>query len=387
VLLTTAPTGSSATRLAAILTVGARLSIAGLLLGAWDAGQTWHVHADGRTQRGETANAAQTRLNVLSPAAATEILDIVRQAHPAEAMPADESALRLPTPRQPPPGAEPRPHPTTRHTPQGPTAPPSLPSPDTATRLRVTVLGKPQVQAVTVGTATDVRIRRSDGIQILVFLAANPGGATSDELMEILWPEVRRHSARGRFHTTISELRHTLAEVTGTDAIVRTGERYHLEPDHVEVDLWELHAAVDHAATTLDAGDHPATLRTVIQRYTGPIAEGHSWIWLAPYQETIRRHLLDAYVTLADRADSADAALALVQDAIRLDPYNEDIYQHAMRLHAATDNPDGVRRSLRALTQRLSELDITPTPQTQQIATELLAQIQARTRVRDSADL
>jgi DNA-binding SARP family transcriptional activator len=126
-------------------------------------------------------------------------------------------------------------------------------------------------------------------------------------------------------------------------------------------------------------------LRQVIARYTGAVADGHSWLWLAPYREATRRHIVDAYVALADGEPQPRQALALIQDAIRLDPYNEDLYQHAMRLHARLASPDGVRRTLRTLTERLSELEVRVSPQTQQVAAELIERLGIRERVQHGA--
>src|SRR5207248_401041 len=50
VFLAAAPDGPIATALAAILAVGSRLAIAGLLLGPWPTGATWHVNTDGTTR-------------------------------------------------------------------------------------------------------------------------------------------------------------------------------------------------------------------------------------------------------------------------------------------------------------------------------------------------
>jgi len=247
-------------------------------------------------------------------------------------------------------------------------------------RLRLSVLGKPTLHLISADSATDVRIRRSDGVQILVHLAVEPDGATSDQLMAVLWPETRPHLSRGRFHTTMSELRQTLTEAAGTEAITRTNEWYHLDPAHVDADLWHLRTAAHRAATTVDPADHAAALHEVIKLHTGPVADGHNWLWLAPYRETIRRHVLDAYVGLAEAEPNPTAALALIQEAIRLDPYNEDVYQRAIRLHAALNSADGITCTLRTLTERLAELEIDASPQTQQIATDLLAKLQARRR-------
>jgi DNA-binding SARP family transcriptional activator len=232
---------------------------------------------------------------------------------------------------------------------------------------------------------SDLRIRRSDGVQILIHLAVNPDGAASDELMALLWPEIRPHHSRGRFHTTISELRHTLAEAVGTDPIARTDERYHLDPQFADVDLWTLNTTIDQAATAVEPAQHAAALRRVIDLYTGAVADGHNWLWLGPYREATRRHIVEAHVALADSEPQPREALALIQDAIRLDPYNEDLYQHAMRLHARLASPDGVRRTLRTLTERLSELEVRVSPQTQQVAAERIERLGIRERVQHGA--
>ncbi len=403
VFLAAAPDGPIATALAAILAVGSRLAIAGLLLGPWPTGATWHVSTDGATHPEGAANDSGPRLNVLDTAATADILDTLAQARPASSdlpppPPPRQTAPILRNAAPTPPSAYSPVHPPADHERVAPTSPTVPAPPDARTaspsnapraagepRLRLSVLGKPSLHLQTGDTATDVRIRRSDGVQILVHLAMQPDGATSDQLMAVLWPETRPHLSRRRFHTTMSELRQTLTEAAGAEAITRTDERYRLEPAHVHVDVWRLTAAAHRAATTVEPAHHAAALHEVIKLHTGPLADGHNWLWLAPYRETIRRHVLDAYVGLADAEPNPTTALALVQDAIRLDPYNEDVYQRAMRLHATLNSADGVTRTLRTLTERLAELEIDVSPHTQQVATDLLAKLEARRRNHGSA--
>ena len=379
VFLSTAPAGAMATRLTAVLTVGARLALRGVVLGAWPTGQTWHVKPDGTIDR-----QGGLRLNILDPTATLDILDTLRQAHPTQ------DDLPPAPPRHQPAIQQSAKPPTQAPTPATPptldTAATRPPAPKTAARrLSLTVLGRPAVQLVDGDDRTNLRIRRSDGVQILVHLAVNPDGATSDELMALLWPEIRPRHSRGRFHTTISELRHTLAEAVGTDPITRTDDRYHLDPQLVDVDLWTLNTTIDEAATAVEPAQHTDALRRIIDLYTGPVADGHSWLWLAPYREATRRHIVDAYLALAEGEPHPREALALIQDAIRLDPYNEDLYQHAMRLHARLASPDGVRRTLRTLTERLSELEVRTSPQTQQLASKLIEQLTIRQRIKHGA--
>jgi hypothetical protein len=59
------------------------------------------------------------------------------------------------------------------------------------------------------------------------------------------------------------------------------GRRLGRVPRLVEVDLWALNATVDQAATAVEPAQHAAALRRVIDLYTGAVADGHNWLWLA----------------------------------------------------------------------------------------------------------
>jgi DNA-binding SARP family transcriptional activator len=394
VLLTQAPTEPVATRLMAILAVGSRLGITGILLGGWTVGSTWHVNADGTIRvDGDTNAAPGRRLNILDTTAGSDILATLQQARQ------DDDDLPTPTPTQLPTRAKasddgaaasgarssaadasgrglgPR-----SAAEDGPVRPADVRRVVSVHRLRLTVLGTPAIHLVDDQSSEEIRIRRTDGRQLLVYLAVNPDGVTSDQLMEALWPEVRPTYSRNRFHTTISELRQTLKGVLGADAITHVDDRYRLDVAHVDVDLWHLNAAAEQAATAVDPQAHIRALRDVVGLYTGDVADDYSWLWLAPYREATRRHVLDAYAQLADVETDPRAGLALVQDAIRIDPYGEDLYQRAMRLYAALNNADGVHRTFRAITERLAQLDIAVSSETQQTAADLLAQLEVRRR-------
>ena len=67
-----------------------------------------------------------------------------------------------------------------------------------------------------------------------------------------------------------------------------------------------------------------------------------------------------------------DQALAALDTALSHDAYNEYLYQRIMRIQAAAGRPDAVRRTLRLLETRLTELGLTPAAQTRQAAATLL---------------
>ena len=105
-----------------------------------------------------------------------------------------------------------------------------------------------------------------------------------------------------------------------------------------------------------------AALKDAAALYRGPLAEGAGYDWAEPYAETARRRALDTWTAIAELLEPADPdqALAALDTALGHDPYNEYLYQRIMRLQAAAGRPDAVRRTLRLLETRLTELGVTP---------------------------
>ncbi|GGL92867.1 AfsR/SARP family transcriptional regulator [Micromonospora yangpuensis] len=283
-LLTHTPTDpTTAARLHTALT-GTRA----VLIGTWGHGTGWRVEPDGHTERG--------RLCVLTTTAARDLLTVL-----------------TPTPAASPPVAVP---------PQRPPQPPP-PRPPARRPLRLRVLGDITLHA----DNEPVPIRRSAALQILVALAVHPEGLTARALATTIWPGLPPHTVTRRLYTTLSDLRTTITTTGQPDPITHTNDRYHLHHQHTDVDLWHLNAAITHATAALTNQDHAH--QAVIDHYTGDLATGHTWPWLDPTRETLRRHLIDAHTTLAHHTPDPQARLRRLQDALRLDPYNEHLHDLA----------------------------------------------------------
>ena len=196
------------------------------------------------------------------------------------------------------------------------------------------MLGRPAIH-VDVG-GPPVGFGRRAALPVLVFLAVHPDGATSTDLAAALWPGVRPHPTH-RVHTTVNHLRSALPD--GHRSVLLAGDRYHLNPARVSVDLWQLHAAIDRAA----AGDpvaHRQALRTVVDLYTGELAAGQPWPWIDTHREALRRRVLDAVTTLAGTEPDPTTIAALRAAAARIDPYNHHL---KTSLSSGWRRPDGVR--------------------------------------------
>lgn len=153
--------------------------------------------------------------------------------------------------------------------------------------------------------------------------------------------------------------------------------RYLLDPTTVEVDLWQLRDLLTRAQLA-SAPTRTDMLRQACDLYSAPLANGCDYEWVEPYREQARRWGLEVHLLLADDLlESAPAAASdLLDKAISLDRYNEDLYCRAMRARHRLGDADGIRAVLRALTKALADLDAEPAETTVGLAATLRTSLQ-----------
>ncbi|RLK24735.1 DNA-binding SARP family transcriptional activator [Micromonospora sp. M71_S20] len=321
-------------------------------LGAEPLGRTWHVDRHGHTRDDQTGQ-AEPRLCVLDQTAATHLLTVL--AHPTP--PLQDDTTEPTTPRSVDGGHLRIPRQPSRHTshttPQSPVPAPSL--------VQLRVLGQPALLV----DGQPVTIRRSAALQVLVFLAVHPDGATTTQLVHAIWPGLPAHTVTRRLYTTLSDLRATIRAATTVAIIEHTDDRYRLDPDQIDVDLWRLHTAAHHAATTLT--NHCAAWRAAIDAYTGDLADNHTWPWADPPREATRRLVIDAHTAAASAEPDPHQALKILQSGIRVDPYNEDLHRRAIDILTALGDHSAAVRLRDAYTRRLTLAGLRATDSIHQI--------------------
>jgi DNA-binding SARP family transcriptional activator len=203
------------------------------------------------------------------------------------------------------------------------------------------------------------------------------GAARVEAILEDLLPDAPARKAPYRLHTYVYSLRKTLRRCGApATCLEHPPGRYALNPAAVEVDLWQMRAALAAADAAADPATRVETLRAAVAAYRGPLAEGCDYEWVEPYREAVRRQALDAHLALADAlAGDPAEALAVLTAAMARDPHAEAAYQQAMRAHAALGQPDAVRSLRRTLTRRLEEIDAVPSDETTTLADRLLADL------------
>nr|MDT0658800.1 LysM peptidoglycan-binding domain-containing protein [Micromonospora sp. DSM 115978] len=368
--------------------LGNGLDVSALLLGEWPHGSTINVTTDGHTSvvDGPPVEAIGDRVAVLDTAEAVAILTTLREAHTGEP---PNPVLRAPAaPRPPAPASDQAPMPPATSDPttnpatsadaaersdHSLDAPPPAVGGTARVKASLRVLGAPIVEDLVL-PGRDLRGRAAE---LAVFLACHPDGADTETIAEHLVPDVRRRQAKQLVHTNASNLRHVLGRAGGpvtAGYVLKRGAsaRYRLDPTTVRVDLWQLRDLLSRAQIA-SAPARAELLRDACDLYTAPLADGCDYEWVEPHREKARQWGTEAHLLLADDLIESDpqAASELLDKAIDLDHYNEELYRKAMHARHAVGDADGIRVLLRALTKALADLDAEPAETTIELAAKL----------------
>ena len=218
---------------------------------------------------------------------------------------------------------------------------------------------------------------RPQARELLVYLMCHPRGVAEHLLFEDVLGDVPGSKVRSRLNTYVYNLHRQLRAVAGPGTYITHTPRGHImiDPERVDSDLWRLEQHLDDAAAATDIDTRAAALQAAVAAYTGPLAGDEDYYWIPPIREATRRTVIEAHVALAELLTDRDpaAAIAVIDQAIGHDPYNETLYQHGMRLHAARRALAAVAALRNRLVRELADIGTSPTAQTLQLADDLLA--------------
>jgi DNA-binding SARP family transcriptional activator len=243
---------------------------------------------------------------------------------------------------------------------------------DTAAPVRLGVLGPVTLATQTGPISTGIR---NSSRAILAILAAHPPGRTLDQIITDLHPDLDPSIAAKRVRTGITAARKVLRDATHDQGMFIQYEpatgRYRIDPDLIEVDLWQMLAAIHRANHADDDTTCLTALQEAASQYQGDFAADQDPAWITDYATTHRHHILNVYARIAEilEPDHPDQAVTALEHAINHDPINEELYQRIIRIHGRQHRPDAVRRTLTLLENRLADLgDDEPSETTRRIA-------------------
>jgi nucleoid-associated protein YgaU/DNA-binding SARP family transcriptional activator len=359
-LIAPAPGNGCRTRTLHALAQGTPMNITALFLGPWNDGITLHIDPHGRTASTSDDTTAPTEddtIAVLDPETTLDILTTLSEAHTGHRHPHDTTAPSRTAPSQTASTA-----PTTQPTSTG----------KDSTKAHLRVFGTPEITNIT-GPGKPLRAK---AVELAVFLACHPDGVDTRTIGEYLEPDSRIRQADQHVYTNISNLRHVLARAAGPDKtyVLKESGRYRLDPTTVDVDLWTMRHLLADAATHTDPDTRQDLLRHACALYTAPLAATRAYDWIEPHQEALRQQATDAHLHLADLLAGTNPhdAADILDHAITLDPYNENLYQQAMKIRYQLNDRNAIHHLHRRLTTALAELDTHPDESTTALIDELL---------------
>ncbi|BDU04519.1 hypothetical protein FMUBM48_07820 [Nocardia cyriacigeorgica] len=225
--------------------------------------------------------------------------------------------------------------------------------------------------------------------ELLALLATHPEGMSRDELIAALWHDHSPRRPVNALSMSLHRLRETITAATGGrvgDILADDPLRLRLDPARVSVDYWEFAEAVRRRRISDSDPDRAAAARRVLDlAWRGTLAADAAGEWVLPLREAVRRDALIALGSLASTLvdHHPRETLDLLEKAIEADPYNEQIYQDILRLHARMGETSAIDATFELLTRRLAEIKEHPSRDTRELAQRLKHRPETEKTVRE----
>ena len=188
---------------------------------------------------------------------------------------------------------------------------------------------------------------RAWSLELVVYLAMHPGGATSDQWATHLWPS--RSMAQASLHSTASAARRALGSTaTGEDHLPRSHGRLALGPG-VATD-WDRFCH-------LSASTDPSAWRLALGLVRGRPFDGlrsTDWAVFSHVQANIESLVVDVSVRTSEHCletEDPSGAEWAARQGLLVSPYDERLYRILMRAAYQAGNPAGVEASMTELLQ------------------------------------
>ncbi len=256
-----------------------------------------------------------------------------------------------------------------------------------AVRVDLRLFGPPRVVADGAEVTTGLRAAARE---LMCLLAVHRSGLRQEEALAEMWPDDEDEHL-DTFRVAVTSTRRRLRELCGEEGqyVVLLGNRYVLDADTVDCDLWRFDAAVALAARESDPAARRRALLAAAELVAGEPLAGASYEWAEPVRENLRRRAIDVLgelgAVLGAEGDLAGAVQALDR-ARAVDPYCEDVYRRLMGYLADMGRDDVALRVYRELEKHIAQLGSLPDEQTEAILVTLRSRAATPNRASAAGD-
>ncbi|MBE2181901.1 MAG: tetratricopeptide repeat protein [Anaerolineae bacterium] len=239
--------------------------------------------------------------------------------------------------------------------------------------LRVHTLGREKIERD--GVPVLPADWRAAAARELFFYLLFEGPKRRETISLDFWPDSSAARVRSNFHTTLYRVRQALGE----NVIVFNNDTYEINPD---IDIWcdahEFEALVERAQGLSPRDARTEDLyRRAVDLYQGDFLPQLNGEWLDGYREHLSEVYLESLVGLGRCAHARrdlQQSLRLFKQALKLDPYHEEVHRSIMSCYAERGERQKVYLHLKQIQQLFrDDLSVELTRETLQHARSLLS--------------
>lgn len=220
-------------------------------------------------------------------------------------------------------------------------------------------------------------IEQWDGVlpRTLFFYFVDRGMTTRDEIFRTFWPNLSTREATNVFHVT----KRKISEILGTDLTVYWSGFYRISPElELHYDVLKFAEAVQNAAVA-DDDEALELLQNAVELYHGPFLSTVDQEWVVNRRGELAMTYAEALAGLAriyrNRKDPQNA-LGCYLRAAATSPQREDLARSIMELYRDLGRMDAALDTYERLEVELRQsLNVSPSPQTAELADEIRAAI------------
>ena len=229
--------------------------------------------------------------------------------------------------------------------------------------IRVQVLGPYRIWAHGAEISAGLR---SASRELLAWYLLRSEGASAAAAVDSLWPDTDPQAVTKKFWRALGDLRSRLRSPDGPDPVailLKSAGMYRPNEEEIACDLWDFRDCLERSQRT----DEPTLARDLLHRalglHKGDLFTGCDYPWAMSSTPSLKRQVHDAalrLVQLESDAGRSDIAVSVLERAIGMERYTEDLYRSLMELRLSTGATDSAAAVYDELSLRLSEIGAIP---------------------------
>lgn len=233
--------------------------------------------------------------------------------------------------------------------------------------LEIQLLGAPCV----LWNNSLISIPRRQVRALLYRLAAEMEPISREHLCWLFWPESAQVEAHRNLSHLLTHLRHALPM---EEMLICSDDMIYLAPEHIWSDSAGFQKLVNgqHGIRSLIEAERAVSM------YHGPFLDSFSLdsssefeAWATMHRAILEKHFLAALVLLTENEierRNYPSAISHLQQALTVDPFDENIHRRLMEVYAEAGNRVAAIREFDDYSDTLRrEMDLEPLPETQQL--------------------